>query len=239
LSLSSRFGDRRLRSACGLMVAMEHPSNPANDGDRCDDDGNNTAVSPESFVEMIFVSRRPSRRLRGWAATALVIVSHRFVPSLLCSLKTREYGPPFLSGPSVSAGSGARLPARKRRKRYSRLAPKSWRPRLVQSPVVQHEIHKMISLMGGALDPDRRRLRTSHATSSETSDDHFSAVLNATTRFGSLYSPCSILLMTFSRSACSSSVSRYATQVGRNDRARCKRSHRRWAPGPVLDQRYA
>jgi hypothetical protein len=35
---------------------MEHPSNPADDGYRCDDDGNNTAVNPESLVEMIFVS---------------------------------------------------------------------------------------------------------------------------------------------------------------------------------------
>jgi hypothetical protein len=37
---------------------MEHPSNPTDDGDRCDEDSNNTAVNPESLVEMIFVSRR-------------------------------------------------------------------------------------------------------------------------------------------------------------------------------------
>jgi len=60
---------------------MEDPNNPANDGYRCDDHGNNTAVSPESFVEMIFISRGASRRLRGWVATARVIMCH--VPTSL------------------------------------------------------------------------------------------------------------------------------------------------------------
>jgi hypothetical protein len=41
------------------MIAMEDPNNSANDGHRCDNDSNNTAVNPESLVEMIFVSRRP------------------------------------------------------------------------------------------------------------------------------------------------------------------------------------
>jgi hypothetical protein len=83
------------------------------------------------------------------------------------------------------------------------------------------------------------RLKISQATTSETSDDHFSAVLNATTRFGSLYSPCSILLMMFSRSACLRRSHDTRTQVGRNGRARCKRSHRSWAPSLVLVRRYA
>jgi SOS response associated peptidase (SRAP) len=55
LSLSCRFGDLGLRSACGLMVAMEDPNNGSNDSYRCDDAGNNTAVNPEPLVEMIFV----------------------------------------------------------------------------------------------------------------------------------------------------------------------------------------
>jgi hypothetical protein len=58
VSLSSRFGDLRLWSACSLIVAMEDPKNSANDGYRCDEHGNSTAENPESFVEMIFVSRR-------------------------------------------------------------------------------------------------------------------------------------------------------------------------------------
>jgi hypothetical protein len=37
---------------------MEDPKNSANDGYRCDEHGNSTAENPESFVEMIFVSRR-------------------------------------------------------------------------------------------------------------------------------------------------------------------------------------
>jgi hypothetical protein len=75
---------------------MEDPNNPANDGYRCDDHGNNTAVSPESFVEMIFISWGPSRRLRGWVATAKVIVSHSLLHH--CCLKTRKDGLPFLLG---------------------------------------------------------------------------------------------------------------------------------------------
>jgi hypothetical protein len=42
------------------MFALDDPDSSANDGYRGDDQGNNSAVGPESFVEMLFVSWRPS-----------------------------------------------------------------------------------------------------------------------------------------------------------------------------------
>jgi hypothetical protein len=117
LSLSCRFCDLGLKSACGLMVAWKTQITAPMTTTAA------MMTAPQSSFASPNVLRlgAASLMLRRWASTAKVIVCPRF--PIPCSLKNGQDGPPFQIGRvSVSPGSGARLLTRTRRRRFSRLS---------------------------------------------------------------------------------------------------------------------